>query len=108
MTEPEPNGQSGNHVNAPLRRQKSRRLQRFDSVLGAESVDKFVLADLAWSGVPQELSRSEVWQLLLEYRPLCRDSSAQVLQSKHQEYLNLKTQYYGASVSVQRLISGEA
>lgn len=75
----------------------SRRRQRFDAALALESVDKKVLADLTWSGVPEGLSRAEVWQLLLGYRPLTRERRLEALQRKREEYLELRRSLYDAS-----------
>jgi hypothetical protein len=77
-----------------------RRRQRFDAALNAEPVDRSSLAELAWSGVPADLSRCEVWQLLLGYRPLAQGRCKDALQRKRQEYRELRKNFYGASPAV--------
>lgn len=77
-----------------------RRRQRFDTALTAEPVDRSTLAELAWSGVPAGLSRCEVWQLLLGYRPLAQGRCKDALQRKRQEYFELRRNFYEASPAV--------
>mmetsp|Transcript_99082 Transcript_99082/g.289056 ORF Transcript_99082/g.289056 Transcript_99082/m.289056 type:complete len:404 (-) Transcript_99082:82-1293(-) len=84
---------------------RSRRWTRFDAALALESVDKKALAELTWSGVPEGLSRCEVWQLLLGYRPLTRERRLEALQRKREEYCELRRSLYDASPAV--LSSGE-
>jgi len=79
---------------------RSRRRTRFDTALALESVDKKVLAELTWSGIPEGLSRCEVWQLLLGYRPLTRERRAEALQRKREEYGELRRSLYDASPAV--------
>jgi len=63
-------------------------------------MEKKVLAQLAWSGVPNGFSRCEVWQLLLGYRPLTSGRRADALQRKRQEYSELRRSLYDASPAV--------
>jgi len=77
-----------------------RRRQRFDKALTAEPVDRSTLAELAWSGVPAGLSRCEVWQLLLGYRPVAQGRCKDALQRKRQEYRELRRNFYEASPAV--------
>lgn len=77
-----------------------RRQRRFETVLSATSVDKKALAELSWSGVPAGVSRGEVWQMLLGYRPLTRERAAQALQRKRGEYLELRRDLYDSSRAV--------
>lgn len=85
----------------------SRRQQRFEAVLSQESIDKKALAELTWSGVPSGLSRCEVWQLLLGYRPLTRERRMEALQRKRQEYAELRQSLYDSSPALLRLGPGE-
>mmetsp|Transcript_8872 Transcript_8872/g.15925 ORF Transcript_8872/g.15925 Transcript_8872/m.15925 type:complete len:416 (+) Transcript_8872:79-1326(+) len=78
----------------------SRRLQRFEAVLSKESVDKQALADLTWKGVPEGVSRCEVWQQLLGYRPLTSGRRQDALQRKRQEYMDLRQSLYFQSAVV--------
>mmetsp|Transcript_3655 Transcript_3655/g.9275 ORF Transcript_3655/g.9275 Transcript_3655/m.9275 type:complete len:416 (+) Transcript_3655:73-1320(+) len=78
----------------------SRRLQRFEAVLSKESVDKQALADLTWKGVPEGVSRCEVWQQLLGYRPLTSGRRQDALQRKRQEYVDLRQSLYFQSAVV--------
>lgn len=80
----------------------SRRRQRFDAALAAEPVDRQVLAELTWSGVPDSLSRIEVWQLLLGYRPVARERQSEALRRKRQEYGELRRSFYDSSPAVAR------
>jgi len=84
----------------------SRKNRRFDQTLAAETVDKKTLADLAWSGVPEGVSRCEVWQMLLSYRPLTRERRAEALQRKRSEYGDLRKNLYEQSLAVQSLSKG--
>mmetsp|Transcript_53615 Transcript_53615/g.96336 ORF Transcript_53615/g.96336 Transcript_53615/m.96336 type:complete len:381 (+) Transcript_53615:138-1280(+) len=77
-----------------------RRRQRFSRVLEAEPVDRKALAELTWSGVPAGLSRSEVWQLLLGYRPLAHERCRESLHKKRQEYFALRRSFYDDSPAV--------
>lgn len=75
----------------------SRKKQRFDEALVAEHVDKTVLGELTWSGIPDNFLRCEVWQLLLGYRPLTCVRRAEVLRRKREEYYELRRTLYDAS-----------
>jgi len=50
--------------------------------------------------VPEGLSRCEVWQLLLGYRPLTRERRQEALQRKREEYFQLRSSLYDASPAV--------
>jgi len=84
----------------------SRRRLRFDAALAPDSVDKRVLAELVWKGIPEGLSRAEVWQLLLGYRPLTRGRREEALQRKREEYCELRRNLYDASPAVTRAGDG--
>eukprot|EP00929_Paragymnodinium_shiwhaense_P056499 TRINITY_DN28275_c0_g1_i1.p1 TRINITY_DN28275_c0_g1~~TRINITY_DN28275_c0_g1_i1.p1 ORF type:complete len:426 (+),score=96.63 TRINITY_DN28275_c0_g1_i1:133-1410(+) len=77
-----------------------RHRKRFDAVLSCEPIEKRDLADLTWSGVPNGLSRAEVWQMLLGYRPLAQGRRAEALQRKREEYIDLRRSIYDASPAV--------
>jgi len=83
----------------------SRRLQRFEAVLSQEPIDKKALADLTWKGIPEGVRRSEVWQLLLGYRPLTSGRRQETLQRKRQEYLDLRETLYFSSPVVQTALA---
>lgn len=85
-----------------------RRRRRFDAVLAPDSIDKKDLAELTWSGVPEGLSRCEVWQLLLGYRPLSKERRAEALQRKREEYFQLRSNLYDASPAVISAAEGGA
>ncbi|CAK0884413.1 unnamed protein product [Prorocentrum cordatum] len=85
---------------APSAPPRPRRTQRFEAALGVETVDRKALAELAWCGVPAELSRCEVWQLLLGYRPLTRERRSDALARKREEYWELRRTLYEASRAV--------
>lgn len=77
----------------------SRRQRRFSSVMLQENVDTGALADMTWSGVPTGMSRCEVWQILLDYRPVARERREPGLEKKRQEYLDLRNTIYDSSVA---------
>jgi len=84
----------------PIDRRASRRHSKFEVCLSPASVDKKILADLAWQGVPATLSRAEIWQLLLGYRPLTRERRSEALQRKRLEYRGLRRDLYDESPAV--------
>lgn len=79
----------------------------FDAALGAEPVDRKALAELTWSGVPDGLSRCEVWQLLLGYRPLAQQRAPDAIQRKREEYRELRRSFYDSSPAVSKRASTE-
>lgn len=90
---------AGGSSSSGLPDKPTRRLRRFDVALAEESVDKKALSELAWSGVPAGISRLEVWQILLGYRPVSRSRRDEALQRKRQEYTELRQSlYYGSPV----------
>lgn len=77
-----------------------RRRQRFEKVFEAEPIDRRALAELTWSGIPEGMRRSEVWQLLLGYRPLAKERCRESLAKKRQEYFALRRSFYDDSPAV--------
>eukprot|EP00927_Polykrikos_kofoidii_P018131 TRINITY_DN18354_c0_g1_i2.p1 TRINITY_DN18354_c0_g1~~TRINITY_DN18354_c0_g1_i2.p1 ORF type:complete len:414 (-),score=75.11 TRINITY_DN18354_c0_g1_i2:379-1620(-) len=75
----------------------SSRRRRLRDAMGQDLVDKRLLTDLVWPGVPSGGGRREAWQMLLGYRSLCKERRTATLRRKRQEYASLRREIYDAS-----------
>jgi hypothetical protein len=71
---------------------------KFNQILGLDTVNLPELRKLSWNGVPME-HRPMVWQLLVGYMPTNRDRREGALHRKRREYHDSMQQMYGVPSS---------
>ncbi|XP_055371600.1 TBC1 domain family member 22B [Condylostylus longicornis] len=69
------------------------KIEKFSTILENQLLDLIALKQLSWSGIPRKM-RAVTWRILSKYLPPSLERRSSVLESKRQNYHDLRLKYF--------------